>query len=92
MCVRNKTLNYNKLHAAVKLFQDTKTIDSHLRLYILLLKINYLYGAKKDLKELIKPVHQDEPPLEFGSEISSEMGMEAMIDEEQEKQFKGELL
>lgn len=92
MCVRNKTLNYNKLLNAMKMFEEQKSIDSNLRLYIMLIKINYIYGCKKDLKDLIKPVQQDEPPLDMGSEISSEFGMEAMIDEEQEKRFKEELL
>lgn len=56
MCVRNKALNYNKLLNALNIFQEQKSTDSNLRLYIMLIKINYMYGSKRDLKELIKPV------------------------------------
>lgn len=54
MCTRNKTLNYGKLLTAVQRFEEEKTTENYIRLYTLLLKVNYIHGAQKDLKEMFK--------------------------------------
>lgn len=91
MYIRNKSMNYNKLLNALKASEDVDSIETQLKLYVLLVKINYLFGQNKDLKDLIKPSTTEDNPAEVGSEFSSEFGIEAMVDEERERAFREEL-
>ena len=84
-------MNYNKLLNALKASEDVDSIETQLKLYVLLVKINYLFGQNKDLKDLIKPSTTEDNPAEVGSEFSSEFGIEAMVDEERERAFREEL-
>jgi hypothetical protein len=61
MCSRNKTLNYSKLLSAVQRFEEEKTTENYIRLYTLLLKVNYIHGAQRDLKEQFKQDKSEEP-------------------------------
>ena len=89
MYIRNKSMNYNKLLNALKASEDVDSIETQLKLYVLLVKINYLFGQNKDLKDLIKPSTTEDNPAEVGSEFSSEFGIEAMVDEERESIQRG---
>lgn len=97
MCVRNRTLNYSKLLNAIKVYhkqyEDTVTCESELRVYVMLMKVNYLYSKySEELRDLVKKTRGDKIQVEeIGSEFSSEAGLDAMIDEEKEREFKNEL-
>jgi hypothetical protein len=54
MCVRNKILNYNKMLNAIQVWnRDRSSVEAEIRAYVMLLKVNYLFGKHSDqLREI----------------------------------------
>lgn len=93
MSVKNRALNYSKLLNAVNLFNpDSDSVKSQVRLYVMLLKVNYLYSTHSHLlKDSATKYQTDDNLLAFeGSEISSEFSMDALVEEDKER-FKEDL-